>query len=268
MSNNFLKRTASAAVFAGVMAVALLVNVYFFAAVFGFIALVVLYEYQSVTMLKFSRTALISAGLLLYATVFLHLIFKFPPKLFLLSIPVILGVLIVELFAKKLLEDAVPKSIYALIYTVLPFAALLSMAYPNQTFTCVYPLAVFIFLWANDSGAYIIGSLIGKHKMFERISPKKTWEGTIGGILVSILASIIYAQFYTKLALSEWLILAGMTAILGTFGDLYESMLKRRAGVKDSGKIMPGHGGLLDRFDSLLFAAPAAWVYLEVMEKI
>ncbi len=250
------------------MAIALLINMYCFTVVFAFISVVVLSEYQAINAKNVNKFGLLLVGIFAFALVFANLVFQISDVAIYIAVPLMFVVLISELFSKNPNSETLSKSVFALLYVTFPFSTLLILAYPNASFSLVYPLGVFIFLWANDSGAYIIGSLIGKHKMFERISPKKTWEGTIGGILVSILASIIYAQFYTKLALSEWLILAGMTAILGTFGDLYESMLKRRAGVKDSGKIMPGHGGLLDRFDSLLFAAPAAWVYLEVMEKL
>jgi phosphatidate cytidylyltransferase len=117
-------------------------------------------------------------------------------------------------------------------------------------------------MWSNDSGAYIVGSLLGKHKLFERISPKKTWEGFIGGALFTLLAAWIISKFLHELSLIHWLVVGTITFTCGTFGDLIESQLKRSANMKDSGKILPGHGGILDRFDSILFSAPIVFVYL------
>ena len=117
-------------------------------------------------------------------------------------------------------------------------------------------------LWANDTGAYLIGTAIGKHRLFERISPKKSWEGSIGGFIISMIAAFLFSIFYTKLNIYEWFIFAALISVSGTYGDLTESILKRKIGVKDSGNILPGHGGLLDRFDSSLFAAPVIYSYL------
>ena len=131
------------------------------------------------------------------------------------------------------------------------------------------PLSVFVFLWINDTGAYLCGSLLGKHKLFPRISPGKSWEGSIGGgILVIIVAVLVwylleqYGQNALGLSAVEWAGLGLVIVIFGTWGDLVESLFKRTLGIKDSGNILPGHGGMLDRFDSSLMAIPAAVVYL------
>ena len=123
-------------------------------------------------------------------------------------------------------------------------------------------MAVFIFLWTSDTGAYCFGSLFGKHRLFERISPKKSWEGSIGGTFVSLLAALIVWYFDRSLNIPQWLGFALVVVIFGTWGDLVESLLKRQLGIKDSGNILPGHGGLLDRFDSSLLALPAVVIYL------
>lgn len=133
------------------------------------------------------------------------------------------------------------------------------------------PIAIISAIWINDTMAYIVGSLIGKTPL-SAVSPKKTWEGTIGGILLSIVATgFLFSRLYAKVLDSDnlfeyrfgyWFIIAGIAAIAGTFGDLLESKLKRMAGVKDSGQIMPGHGGFLDRFDSLLIAIPFVWLFV------
>jgi len=123
-------------------------------------------------------------------------------------------------------------------------------------------LSVFVCIWANDTGAYCVGSLIGKHKMFPRVSPGKSWEGLAGGFVVSLLAGYIFSLFVTALPVWEWLLIAFTVSLFGTFGDLMESLFKRTLGVKDSGKFMPGHGGVLDRFDSILLCLPAVYLLL------
>ena len=126
-------------------------------------------------------------------------------------------------------------------------------------------LALFVCLWSNDTGAYCVGSLFGKHKMFPRVSPGKSWEGLIGGFAVSLLAGWVFSLCITAYPWWLWLILAFVVSAAGTFGDLMESLFKRTLGVKDSGNFMPGHGGVLDRFDSVLLAVPAVWLLLQLI---
>jgi phosphatidate cytidylyltransferase len=160
-------------------------------------------------------------------------------------------------------------TIFGIVYVVIPISTLNFIAYAginDDQYTYEYLLAMFIMIWVNDSGAYLIGSMIGKHKLFKSISPKKTWEGTIGGLISALLAAILISQYFLGLSLLEWIIFALVVVVFGTYGDLVESHLKRRFGVKDSGNIMPGHGGLLDRFDSTFFVAPMIFLYLKVIE--
>ena len=142
------------------------------------------------------------------------------------------------------------------VYIALPFAMLNVISFQNDfvssevTYNPILPLSVFIFLWMSDTGAYCIGTLIGKHRLFERISPKKSWEGSIGGAVVALIAAAILAHFFNTLNTLEWMGLALTIVVFGTWGDLTESLFKRQLGIKDSGNILPGHGGMLDRFDS------------------
>jgi len=146
------------------------------------------------------------------------------------------------------------------IYIALPFLSLLFIKNIDEIFL----LALFVLIWANDTFAYLTGSAFGKHRMYERISPKKSWEGFIGGLIGALAVAFLFSRFTeTKLNTAEWFIFAAIVVIFGTLGDLLESLMKRTIGVKDSGNIMPGHGGLLDRFDSLLLAAPVILVYLQ-----
>ena len=159
------------------------------------------------------------------------------------------------------------------MYIALPLSTINVIAFRQAAdglnyYYYLLPLSIFIFLWTNDTGAYCTGSLFGKHKLFPRISPAKSWEGSIGGgILVLIVASIMYyiesqGENLSGLNLIEWLGLGLVVVVFGTLGDLVESLLKRTLGIKDSGNILPGHGGILDRFDSSLMAIPASVVYL------
>lgn len=164
------------------------------------------------------------------------------------------------------------------MYVALPFALLNTLSFicipescfmPEVVYYYWYPLGLFIFLWANDTGAYCFGSMLGKHRLFPRISPKKSWEGSIGGAIVAVAASQIIATYIPFCAgLAEiksrmlWAGFAAVVVVFGTWGDLVESLLKRRLGIKDSGNIIPGHGGMLDRFDSALVAIPAIIVYI------
>lgn len=157
-------------------------------------------------------------------------------------------------------------SLFGLLYVGLPFSLLVHLMwnYPVDGIP-VLPLAIIFSLWINDSLAYIVGSLIGKTPFYPSISPKKTWEGTLGGILLTIAAGAIYGYTSSYFTPVFWILVTGVTAITGTAGDLLESKIKRLAGVKDSGNLMPGHGGILDRFDSLILAVPFVWLLMLVI---
>lgn len=157
------------------------------------------------------------------------------------------------------------------MYIVLPLSLINMLAFYH--FDCfespidyyIIPLAMYVFLWLNDTGAYLSGSLLGKHKLFPRISPKKSWEGSVGGALLAMASAVAVAHIFPVLNVWQWVGMALVVVVFGTFGDLTESMIKRRLEIKDSGKMLPGHGGILDRLDSMLFAIPALVVYLHVL---
>lgn len=170
----------------------------------------------------------------------------------------------------------------AQMYIALPFSMVNVLAFRQDmgegiAFTPLLPLSIFIFLWTNDTGAYCSGSLFGKHKLFPRVSPGKSWEGSIGGgILVLAVAALLWwlegnsnTAFYgANFSLAQWMGLGLVVVFFGTWGDLVESLFKRTIGIKDSGNILPGHGGMLDRFDSSLMALPAAVVYIYTLTLI
>ena len=197
-----------------------------------------------------------------------------PPSVFLPYLVTLIYLMVSELYLKQ--EDPVHDWAYTMmsqLYIALPFSMLNVLAFQSDAdgihYVWTLPLSVFVFLWINDTGAYLCGSLLGKHKLFPRISPGKSWEGSIGGgILVMIVAVLVwylleqYEQNALGLSALEWAGLGLVIVIFGTWGDLVESLFKRTLGIKDSGHILPGHGGMLDRFDSSLMAIPAAVVYL------
>ena len=196
-------------------------------------------------------------------------------RVFLPYLGLLLYLMITELYLKK--ENPIGNWAYAMLsqlYVALPFALLNVLAFQNSpetssvTYNPILPLSIFVFIWLSDTGAYCVGSLIGKHRLFERISPKKSWEGSIGGAVFSIASSFVFARFFPFMSMWQWAGLAVIVVIFGTWGDLTESLMKRQLGIKDSGNILPGHGGMLDRFDSALMAIPAAVVYLYILTMI
>ena len=164
-------------------------------------------------------------------------------------------------------------SMFSQMYIALPFSTINVLAFQSTAtgeiaYYYLIPLSVFIFLWTNDTGAYCSGSLLGKHKLFERISPKKSWEGSIGGAVFVTIAAVIIGYLENgegsqgTLSIAQWIGMGLVVVFFGTWGDLVESLFKRTLGIKDSGTILPGHGGMLDRFDSSLMALPAVVIYL------
>ena len=198
-----------------------------------------------------------------------------PSAVFIPYLVSIIYLMVAELYLKN--EDPIHDWAYTMmaqLYIALPFSLLNTLAFHTApqgfvAYDAVLPLSVFVFLWMNDTGAYLCGSLLGKHKLFPRISPGKSWEGSIGGgilvIAVAVLVWYLTDQYQLNqlgLTAVEWAGLGLTVVVFGTWGDLVESLFKRTIGIKDSGNILPGHGGMLDRFDSSLLAIPAAVVYL------
>ena len=194
-----------------------------------------------------------------------------PGAVFIPYLVTIVYLLIAELYLKA--EDPVSNWAYTMLpqlYIALPLSTLNVLAFPAEgQYSFVLPLSVFVFLWMNDTGAYCVGSLLGRHKLFPRISPGKSWEGSIGGglLVVAVAALVwhllgIHAPGESNLTVWQWMGLGLVVVVFGTWGDLVESLFKRTLGIKDSGNILPGHGGMMDRFDSSLLAIPAAVVYL------
>ena len=206
-------------------------------------------------------------GLLASAFTFLSLyaisMKEINPKIILGIIPLIIMLPILEIVIRKNHSiENIAHTFLGIIYIAVPFSLLNLIVSPSHNYNSGMLLFLFIVLWANDSGAYITGSLLGKHKLIEQISPNKTWEGAIGGAILAILAGLISSYYFELFSYTHAIILSALITIAGIFGDLTESLIKRTYHIKDSGKFLPGHGGLLDRFDSMLFAAPIFYFYI------
>lgn len=228
-------------------------------------------ERPAVTINRFITTA---AGVYLFLAMAGYNSGLTPASVFIPYLVSIVYLLVAELYLKA--EDPIHNWAYTMMsqmYIALPFSLLNVLAFrqcgTEIAYSYLLPLSVFVFLWMNDTGAYLCGSLLGRHKLFPRVSPGKSWEGSIGGgILVIAIAIGVwylteqYSMNDSGLTAAEWAGLGLTVVIFGTWGDLIESLLKRTLGIKDSGNILPGHGGMLDRFDSSLLAIPAAVIYL------
>lgn len=274
--NNFIKRAITGVLFIATLVGCILYNPLSFGILFTIISALTIFEFgQLVNMrvegVKINKTITMLGGAYLFLAImgFCTNEGQEGSKIFLPYVLLLLYMMISELYLKK--ESPVLNWAYSMLsqmYIGLPFAMLnvLAFNYDPTTSSVAYnpilPLSIFIFLWLNDTGAYCIGSLIGKHRLFERISPKKSWEGSIAGGVVAIGVSFILAHYFPFMSMLEWAGLALTVVVFGTWGDLTESLFKRQLHVKDSGNILPGHGGMLDRFDSTLMAVPAAVVYL------
>ncbi len=273
VKKNLLKRALSALVFVVVILGGILINEYLYVVVYTLITIIALAESYHLFEKTGNRPQKyygIFVGLTIYLLTFFVARGNIPPSSYFIAIFLILFLFIFEIYQDR--EDhfiSIAFTVFGIVYVVIPISTLNFIAFSGINkglFTYEYLLSLFIILWVNDSGAYIIGSLFGKTKLFERISPNKSWEGTIGGAVFAFIAAYVISLFFNGLSLFQWLIFAGITVLFGTYGDLVESWLKRRAGIKDSGTIMPGHGGLLDRFDSTLFAAPMIFLFLKIIE--
>lgn len=209
------------------------------------------------------------AAILTFIVTFLIVQKTLSGSYFFLLFPMLLIIMAAELFRKKPTPpENIAVSMFSLFYLAIPASLTNFLVFPELSGTTVYTpkllVALFALIWIYDSGAYLVGISIGKHRLFERISPKKSWEGAIGGTIIAIIAAYFISGFIPEIGLVHWIIMSILLVVSSTFGDLTESMFKRHFGVKDSGNILPGHGGILDRFDSLFFAVPVIVMYLKL----
>lgn len=249
----------------------ILYSKYSFLAVFGIILIVALYEFYRLIEEKtphlISKIFNILFGVILFLSAYLFLEGKST-----IAFPIFSIIYLLFLFGSAIvikrpdIFHTIIYSVFGQLYITLPFCLLLLISYEyklaHSTYYYALVLVIFIFIWVNDTFAFLIGVTLGKHKLIERISPKKTVEGFAGGIFFSVLAGVGFSFLFTEYTLYFWIGFALIVSLFATLGDLFESVIKRTYKVKDSGNIIPGHGGLLDRIDSLLIVVPAIYVYI------
>lgn len=276
--NNLITRTITGIVYVVVMVLGMMrpdTIILLFALITG----LTMWEYtglvNDIDGVRVNRFISTIAGVYLVVAVALWRIGMVDFRIFLPYILTIVYMFVEELYLKQ--KNPINDWAYTMLgqmYVALPFSLIFFLAFQidamnNASFEMLVPLCLFVFLWANDTGAYCTGSLLGRHKLFPRISPGKTWEGSAGGAVLVLIVAGIVGYFANKdmnnphlLSITEWMGLGLVVVVFGTWGDLVESLFKRTLGIKDSGNILPGHGGMLDRFDSSFLAIPAAVMYL------
>ena len=268
--NNFTKRTITGTIYVIAVIGAIMFNPIILSIFFGIIAILALYEfYKNVKVSNILPLNILGILLAILAySCFALKAFQIENKYFIIaSLLLCFTIFIVEIYRNK--ENPFTNISYTLlgiIYIVLPMGLTNFIVNPtlsSNDFIPILLLGIFILAWCNDTFAYLVGVKFGKNRLFERISPKKSWEGFFGGFIAVQLASLLLYNFSnTPLQFFDWMIMGAIVSVVGTYGDLVESMFKRQIGVKDSGKILPGHGGILDRFDILFIALPFIFSYI------
>lgn len=291
--NETLKRSISGAIYVILLLYSILYSSESFFILFGIFLIIAIYEFCN--LIQIHKTSSIIFGILIYTTVtlissynkittdtinkILNTDFDFSINtkqldLILLVISLVVSIkCILFLFYDKIQNTSISsKYLYLLGYIILPFIFITKISFGVKDYNPKIIIGLFIIIWTNDTFAFIVGKSIGKNKLFEKISPKKTIEGFIGGIIFSILAGYLISKYYIKAtpqfsekSIMIWTSIALIVGVFGTIGDLIESKFKRIAGVKDSGKIMPGHGGILDRLDSVIFVAPIIFLFYQIL---
>jgi phosphatidate cytidylyltransferase len=279
--NETLKRSISGAIYVILLIASILFSTESFFILFGVFLLIATVEFcnlvhlnkiipfilAAATYILFYQITIATAGLLY------QLRFNKTFDLIVLTFTLIVFLKCIHfLFDNKSIKiDSFSKYIYLIGYIILPFVIMTKIPFGINGYNPKILISIFILIWTNDSFAYIVGKSIGKTKLFERISPKKTIEGFMGGVVFSVIASYLISKYYIEIAEGKifiWIIIALIVGVFGTTGDLIESKFKRFAGVKDSGKIMPGHGGVLDRLDSVIFVAPIVFLFYQILNYV
>ena len=272
---NFITRTITGVLFVAVL-VGCFLNATAMIVLFALITGLTLWEYSGLVNqwddIQVNRFISVVAGVYLFLAMAGYCIHIATGSVFIPYLITVLYLIISELFTQA--PNPINNWAYTMLgqmYIALPLSTINILAFQTQTtqevgYNYLLPLSIFIFLWVNDTGAYCTGSLFGKHKLFPRVSPGKSWEGSIGGAVLVIVAAAIIGYLTdgnaNSISIPIWMGLGLVVVVFGTLGDLVESLFKRTLGIKDSGNILPGHGGMLDHFDSSLMAIPASVIYI------
>jgi len=268
---NIITRGVAGVVYICILLFGILYNQYSFVIVFGVILIFALDEFfkliEQKTPHMISKLFNILSGVIIFLSAYLFLEEKS-----ILALPISALVYLLFLFASSIIIkrsdifNTIIYSAFGQLYITLPFCLLLLISYEykmaNTLYYYAFVLAIFVFIWINDTFAFIIGITLGKYKLLERISPKKTIEGFLGGVFFAVLSGVGFSLIYTEYNIYFWTGFAMIVSLFATLGDLFESLIKRTYKIKDSGTLIPGHGGILDRIDSLLIVVPAIYVYL------
>lgn len=259
-----LKRAISGAIYVILLIASLQYSVESFFILFGIFLLLAINEFCNLVVIKKIFPLIIA---LVVYLVFYKLNFSRTNDQLLLAATLLVSIkCIFFLFDfKKYGIDTLSKYIYLIGYILFPFIIITKIPFGINGYNPKIIISIFILIWCNDTFAFIVGKSIGKYKLFERISPKKTVEGFIGGLLFCVIAGFLISEYYIEGARDIWIIIAIIVGVFGTIGDLIESKFKRVAGVKDSGTIMPGHGGVLDRLDSIIFVTPIVYLFYQIL---
>lgn len=268
--SNIVKRSLTGIIYVAIMLGGTLLHPIVFAVVFATLLFFTQYEfYAMVEKAGHHPSRIIGSvfGVIFFLVCFCLSNNYLPRQFGFAFIPIVVILLVVEIFRsnKHTLENG-GFSTLGFAYIALPFSLMNFVVHTtvngHNTFYPWIMVGVFFILWINDSAAYVFGTSFGKHKMCKNISPAKSWEGLIGGAVFAIIMGIVNAVMFQAISMISWVGIALLTVIFGTLGDLFESKIKREIDVKDSGTILPGHGGFLDRLDSLLFVIPAIFIWL------
>lgn len=271
--SEFLKRTISGILFVAVVVGAILISHLTYFVVFLGLMTACLFEFYTLGLKARVRPQILLGlfvGIAFFVWSYLYASGKIERITIFGFIPLIVGVFIVELYrAQAKPIHNIAYTTLGIIYVAIPFMLLNFIVINGSSFKMIYNpnllLGILFLVWSNDTGAYLFGMSMGKHKMFPRISPKKSWEGFFGGLITTAIVAWVISAFFHEIEFKHWVAIGLISGTMGVFGDLVESMFKRSIGAKDSGKFLPGHGGLLDRFDALIMVIPIVYAYLEIM---
>ena len=273
--NETLKRSISGFVYILLLICCIVYSTKSFFVLFGIFLIISVYEFCSLVKLNVVFPIILSASAyssIVYLSIYdikLNKNFDLSILAATLLVSVKCIVLLFDNIKKEL--NVVSKYLFVIGYLLFPFIIITKIPFGTRGYNPKIIIGIFILIWTNDTFAYIVGKSIGKHKLFERISPKKTIEGFVGGIIFATIAGFLISKYYiegSKFNQYIWIGFALIVGVFGTIGDLIESKFKRIAGVKDSGKIMPGHGGILDRLDSVIFVAPFIFLFYQILNYV
>lgn len=262
-----LTRALSGFLYVAILLASIFISRYTFIGVFFIFGMICIYEFQQLIHLKNKRLYVIFIASLFFL--------NFIEDKWFITIPILILTIVTEIFLVKDLITIriIPmfekrKYLTSIFYLITSIIFLTLIPNYTGTYQPIIIAGAFLIAWSNDTFAYLVGKNFGKNKLLERISPKKTIEGFIGGFIFSIVTGCLIAFFTKSLSINMWLIISIIMSIFGTLGDLIQSKFKRQAGVKDSGTIMPGHGGIFDRLDSVIFASPFLFAFLQILKYV